>query len=130
MSAPPRSPERVEQARVALARADEIRKQGAEFRRRIKSLPREKALDEVVAVLVADPPLAHLGAVRIAHLIESVKAIGPQKSDRILRVAGVRADRKVRDLTERQRHTIVGLLEYRHHADAGWLAITDMERTA
>ncbi|HTE61705.1 MAG TPA: hypothetical protein VK631_15235 [Solirubrobacteraceae bacterium] len=120
----------VSQRAVSLARANEIRSQGSEFRHRVKRLPRADALDHVAAILTSTDLPAWAGAIRTGHLIESVHAIGPGKCDRILRVAGVRGDRKIRDLTDRQRTTIAGLLGCRQHDTRAVLDIIGMEAAA
>ena len=114
----------------SLAHANEIRMQGSEFRHRIKELSREQALDAVAAILIGPDLPVWAGAIRIAHLLETVKAIGPGKCDRILRIAGVRGDRKVRDLTDRERGLLAGLLGCRHPSTASHLDILGMETAA
>lgn len=104
------------QSLEALKVANEMRSGMAEFRRSIAELPQHEGVVAVAEAIETrhDEPL--LGAIRIKTLLTSIDLIGDAKARKMLMLAGVlNHDKRLRDLTERQRHVLVGALEW-----CGW----------
>lgn len=91
----------VDQRMGALKRAQEIRLEMADKKRRIRQL---SAADGAVAVadLLADPGV--VGAMPVGRLLLSVRRLGIGRAQRLCDRAGIRSvDRRVGQLTRRQR---------------------------
>jgi hypothetical protein len=98
------------QPRIALLKANAVRYAGAEKRRQIASLPRHLAREKV-AVLLEDPP-DEIARMRVGHLLRSIPQLGRAGVRRTLRLAALRGreERRVHELTERQRKTLASTL--------------------
>jgi ATP-dependent protease Clp ATPase subunit len=104
------------QAMEALQRANDVRLRVAAFKREIAGLERWEAIVKVIDAIDAryNDPL--LGAARVRHLLVGIAGIGDHKARKILTAAQVyNHDKRLRDLTLRQRKLLVGVLE-----SAGW----------
>lgn len=93
------------QSLSALARANEIRCANAETKRMIRALASGDGR-ELVADILEDPGLPSLpiSSLPVGRLLATVNRLGSAKTLRLLRHANINSwDRKVRDLTVRQR---------------------------
>lgn len=99
-----------EQRMGALAVAHGRRIAMANVKRRVRSQPSYQAGCGMVAdLLVQMPP--EVGALTVRKLLLSVRKMGEQRVWRLLNAAQVRSgDRRVRELTDRQRQIIVAEL--------------------
>jgi hypothetical protein len=105
-----------QQARDALQVANDIRLGVAAFKRETRALPQHEAVLAVIDALQRryDDPL--LGSARIRHLLRSVAFVGEVKARKLIQAAEVyNGDKRLRDLTARQRGLLVDLL-----ASEGW----------
>jgi hypothetical protein len=95
----------------ALQHANDVRSCVAGFKRETASLPREEAVVAVIDAIEhrhADPLL---GAARVRHLLMSIDHIGETKARKLIHVAQVYSgDKRLRDLTARQRGLLVQVL--------------------
>lgn len=104
------------QAMEALKIANDVRLRIAEFRRTVASLPQHEGVIAVADAIENRNEETVLGSVRIRHLLLSIDLIGDAKARKMLLLAGIaNPDRRLRDLTERQRHVLIGALEW-----CGW----------
>jgi hypothetical protein len=95
----------LEQRRQALAIANSTRTGIARFRSDTRALPRPQARDAVINVLLEPGPL--LGAMHVRHLLLTIHQVGHAHADAWLKRAGVvSGDRKIRQLTVRQRESL------------------------
>lgn len=100
------------QAAEALSFANERRCALAEIRARIQALPFEEGCELVASIL--DQPEGHEEAFPVGRMLLSVHRFGEQALATALREAGVlTADKKVRQLTERQRRALALVLRGR-----------------
>ena len=94
---------------AALHLANTVRLANKERRCWMRSLPEARARAELVELL--ERPDDIIGADRIGRLLLSVPRFGQAKTIATLRYAGiVSADRRIRDLTLRQRARVVDVL--------------------
>jgi len=103
------------QRELALLKANEVRLANCELRRSIHAASFAVAL-ELVADLLDQDDLTELpaGALPIRRLLLAVPKFGEQRMVRYLRTAGLfTGDRRVRDLTDRQRRVLAELLRSR-----------------
>lgn len=102
--------EKVRQQQDALTLANHVRLQCSRIKTEIAGLSQRDGCLRVAAML--DSPVdGPAGALRVGALLESVHRLGLHKSARLLRDAGVFSpQRRVRDLTGRQRRALAGLL--------------------
>lgn len=91
----------VPQHQVALAKANRIRLQRCELKRRIGALPREEGARRVANLIVEPDELVE--NMRVAELIQAIHRYGQLYTDRTLRRAKVTPLATVGRLTERQR---------------------------
>ena len=90
------------QSLAALEVANRTRRESADVRREIAAgLSIEEAL--------ADP---RSGAMPIGRLLRAIPRYGEMKTARLMRQVGVTSTKRVRDLTDRQRHELVLRLEF------------------
>jgi hypothetical protein len=97
------------QSMSALQRANEVRLAGARFKRQVAQLEQREALARV-ARLVASP--RELGVMRVEHVLMACPRIGHDKCRALLLRARIQASGaiRLRDLTDRQRDDLCGLL--------------------
>ena len=101
------------QRREALRVANERRMAIARLRNSLGELSYRDGLARVADLLESDD--GDVGAMRISHLLSGCYRVGPAKVEELLRHAGgrlgpVSPSRKVRDLTDRQRRDLCGVL--------------------
>lgn len=100
----------------ALDRANTIRFAKAEIKRELRALPPAEAMmfaSDVVAgyATIAGFPPEALGAFRLGELLSAIPRCGPQKQRAIAhRARLVSIDRRIRDLTERERMAVAAVL--------------------
>lgn len=100
-----------EQRMSALARANEVRIENAQVLAEIHGLSYREGMRRV-AGLLAEPGTC--GALPVYRLLMAPRRIGASKVATILRAAGVvSGDRRVRELSPRQRDMLAGLLRRR-----------------
>lgn len=93
----------------ALALANETRIRQAKVRRRLKTLPPDRGIAEV-AGLIDQQDVAALG-MTVAGVLLACRGVGPVVVRAVCRHAGiVTADRRIRELTDRQRGELVHVL--------------------
>lgn len=92
---------------AALQIANQTRTANAEVLRRIGSLDPQAAVREVARILER-PEGAD--ALTVGRLLQAVSGIGPYRAGRILRSSGLRSDRRLRELTLRQRRLVAAVL--------------------
>lgn len=103
------------QCLAALAKANVIRKSNADFIRQLRTGPGEAARFLVAAALVE--PDDATGALPVRRLLLGIPRFGAARAGRYLRAAGiVSGDRRVRDLSDRQRQQLARWL----HAGVGF----------
>lgn len=91
----------------ALATANARRIGVAEFKRDTRRLGTRGAALHIADIMDSEDPGEMLGSPRVRHLLLCIPRLGQHKIGKVLDAAGVRAyDRKVRDLTPRQRSAI------------------------
>ena len=96
----------------ALAKANEMRLEAAFIRRDLQAMSQAEGC-RLVASLLVDAPDVVL-SMRIGHLLRAIRRFGDAKVGSFLHVADVRScDRRVRDLTVRQRRVLAGALRLR-----------------
>lgn len=101
--------DRETQRNEAMARANEVRAAVAAFKREIAPLTMAEGCAKVAEFL--DDPREPLDAIRAFPLLASIKRIRDSKAYSLLDAAGIRnADKRVRDLTPRQRYTLAAHL--------------------
>jgi hypothetical protein len=106
-----------EQAMAALDRANAVRVARAELKRSIGSLSPRAAAARLTEILEDPDDVAR--RMSVGTLLSSAKLIGPSKIAVLLRHAAiVSPDRRVGELTERQRRGLILALDSRHLADA------------
>jgi hypothetical protein len=99
------------QSMEALAGANEIRIGISRIRRYVEGLPQPLAAVRVADALEHDYDEPAIGAMRAGGLLAAIHRFGPARVRACLRLAGVEsADRRVRELSERQRRVIAGQL--------------------
>lgn len=95
----------------ALAKANRVRLANAQTYREIRALPAPAAFRRVSGILRA--PRGAECAMRVDALLSAASRIGPSKVAALIALAGVRhADRRLRDLTDRQRRVIATALDH------------------
>lgn len=100
----------VPQALLALEKANEHRMAVADARRRIAALP-NRAGREALAVLIESTEDAALLSGRLSHYLLAIRQVGDVQAARLLRTLGVsNADKRLRDLTDRQRDLLISEL--------------------
>jgi hypothetical protein len=100
-----------QQARDALLLANDTRLGVATLKREIRALPQHEAVLVVIDALEHrhDDPL--LGAARVRHLLCSVTYFGDVRARKLIQAAQVyNGDKRLRELTARQRGLLVDLL--------------------
>jgi len=103
------SPAKLEQRAVALALANRVRMDIADWKRDVKNMSREDAIEEVRQSLTGNYPPT-VARLKLGHMLDCVRSLGEVKVDRILLMSGVRADRHLGDLTDRQRQCVADAL--------------------
>jgi mannitol/fructose-specific phosphotransferase system IIA component len=102
----------IDQRRAALKLANATRLEVAGFKRDIDGLPRHEAIVKVVDAIARRYDEKLLGAAKIRHLLIGIAGVGDMKARKILQVAQIyNGDKRLRDLTARQRNLLVELLE-------------------
>ncbi len=102
-----------QQRQEALALANVTRCAIAEFRREVRNAGTQRGTELVADVIENNHADRVFGAARVGQLIRAIPSFGDDKVHRTLATAGVRSpDRKLRDLTERQRTAVVDGLEH------------------
>lgn len=95
-------------------RADAVRLENAQLKRKLAGTDRPEAMREL-AGLFEDPPVA-FQALPVGRALRFPKRVGPAMAVAAQDWAGIRSgDRRIRDLTERQRRALAAWL--RHRAD-------------
>jgi hypothetical protein len=92
-----------DQRREALALANRIRTQRAQFKAHLRQGRAS------IAVVLADPP-AYLATARIAKLLVALPGYGPKKAERLLASCQVSPRKTVAGLSERQRDALLEAL--------------------
>ena len=87
-----------------LARANEIRRARAKTKREIRKTP------EIMLEILRGPIPEHMQSISAADLVCSARGIGRVRGNRLLIIAGVRSNLRLRDLTVRQRTVLAGLV--------------------
>jgi hypothetical protein len=101
-----------QQCMDALASANAKRVGIAQFRRDVRTAGPAAGAAMVARAIDEEYDAFVLGSARIGHLLRAVPRLGEHKVTRCLLAAGVRTfDRKLRDLTARQRGALVIQLE-------------------
>lgn len=101
-----------EQMRHALKLANDTRLCVAKFKREIDGLPRHEAIVRVIEAIDTRYDEKLLGAAKIRHLLIGIAGIGETKARKLLTVAEIHnSDKRLRDLTARQRKLLVTWLE-------------------
>lgn len=96
--------ERLEQRMIALDRANQIRAGNAETRARLKKM--DGALGAYLVAELLEDMTSTIQALPVSRLLNSIRGVGPGKMEWFCRRAGCSLDRKVRDLTDRQRELL------------------------
>lgn len=106
MTAPEAAFDATTQRRDALVIANRKRTTVAKFKREVRALPREDAAEHLALML--ERPLPHaLDSALVYAVLMTIPRIGNGKASLILREAGINIpDRRIRDLTMRQRKMI------------------------
>lgn len=108
----------LEQSFEALSIANRVRAEKVAIKERIGGLGRDAALE--AAARIAEAPDGPAAALSVAHLVRAVPRMGEMAVVTACRRAGIMsADRKLRDLTGRQRRALAETLRGRslHRAD-------------
>lgn len=106
--------ERTQQRHDALQRANRVRVLCGQFTTRLSAMPQDDAINEAIDLLDDIDMLE--AAMPVRRLLYAIPRVGMNKGMIVLRRAGImNADRRVRDLTLRQRRALADVLE-RH----GW----------
>lgn len=93
----------------ALDLANEVRIERAERKRQIAAMPRPEGMAAAAAIF--DDPDEVTGSLKLLELLSSIDHFGLMKTREIAQHAGVvSVDRRVRDLTPRQRTLIAAVL--------------------
>lgn len=99
------APPKVTQQEEALARANTIRLAQAAFRREVAAMPRLEGMGVVAAAL--EDPDETTGAMRLGFVLAAPRRCSLGTAERLLGGVGVgSSDRRVRELTERQRKVL------------------------
>ena len=93
-----------QQRSCALVRANEVRVARANLKRALASGERS------AAGVIRDPP-SSVRSMSVQQVVLSQRGWGPARCRRLLRFASVPANKDVRSLTERQRQTLLTMLE-------------------
>lgn len=102
----------MEQRTEALKRANHIRSKNARTIRQIGELSSVEGIDEVVGLLRNAEPGEPICGLPIYRLLTAPRFMGDKKTRQLLRQAEVvSGDRKLRELTQRQRDVIARHLE-------------------
>lgn len=104
----------MEQRQAALRAANKVRFANSQTLKELSSKPFLEALDDLAAIL-RSPTIASdpAGGLPIRRLLIAPKRFGEGKAQTLLRTAGVMTgDRKVRQLTVRQRGVLADALEH------------------
>lgn len=98
----------VEQRDAALAKANTVRTANAQMFAEIRLMPRPEGMARVARMLVEEGPWE---AAPVYRLLTAPQRIGETKAAIMLRAAGVvSGDRRVRDLSPRQRDLLARLM--------------------
>ena len=107
-----------QQAMEALKLANETRSCIAEFRREIASVPRHEGVLKVIEAIELHHADKLLGAAKVMSILVSIDRIGTEKAHKLMLVAQIfNYDKRLRELTGRQRKLLIDLLEHQ-----GWRA--------
>lgn len=97
---------------IALARAQEKRLGVAAFKRSLHGLSQLDAVERVINAIEEHHDDHILGSVRVRHLLLAIPHVGDTKVAKLTKVAQVyNADKRLRDLTIRQRSLLAALLK-------------------
>jgi hypothetical protein len=102
-----------EQAMAALKLANNTRMHIAGFKRDIARRTHRAAIAALIDVLLTPPTEEDglLAAGRVKHLLCAIPAVGESKAAKMMYVAEIhRHDKRLRELTERQRSLLAGVL--------------------
>lgn len=91
-----------EQRRAALAKAAAARRERAEVKRQLKA-----GETTLAAVLAAAEDSAALANLRVSEVLESLPAVGPVKTARLMQELRIAPSRRVRGLGRRQRAALL-----------------------
>lgn len=94
-----------EQRMVNLARANQVRVAHATIRRNITAAGRTNGAKLVCDLLTY--PSGHVPTIRIRRLLAAIPTAGDMTVDRWMRIADIRSDKRVEQLTDRQRLALV-----------------------
>jgi uncharacterized protein YgbK (DUF1537 family) len=96
----------------ALALANDVRTHIADFKHEIAALPQHEAVVRVIDAIENRHGEKLLGAARVRYLLIGIARIGDEKARKILMIAEIyNQDKRLRDLTARQRTLLVSVLE-------------------
>jgi hypothetical protein len=95
----------VPQHMLALRAANRRRSEARDFRRRLSRMPRRQALERLSFEVMA--PDETLAGSRLDLALGSLRSVGPVKTARILRRAGVLPRTSLRCLSPEQRESVV-----------------------
>lgn len=105
-----------EQALSALQHANEVRAHVSVFKRETAALPHHEAVIAVIDAIEHRHGEKLLGAARVRHLLTSIDRIGDVNARKLIQASQVyNGEKRLRDLTARQRGLLVSLL-----TDEGW----------
>lgn len=111
-------PATTEQMMANLEYANQVRVGIARVRKEILAMPKCDAALLVADLLESDTTHQYFGYLSVFRALDTIRSIGRVKIAWIVREAGVlTGDRKIRDLTPRQRHAIASLLRERVTTD-------------
>lgn len=97
-----------EKRMVSLALANDVRLRATAVIRRVRSMPRDEAVVEVALMFVSPDDI--VGTIRASLLVRGIAGWGRTKTLQLFAKAGVPSERRVGDLTERQRGAIADAL--------------------
>lgn len=96
----------------ALKLANDVRIHISAFKHEIATLPQHEAVVRIIDAIEERHAEKLLGAARVRYLLTAIDRIGDEKARKILMVAEVyNHDKRLRDLTARQRKLLVSVLE-------------------
>lgn len=96
----------------ALARAEQIKAAKGQFSRAVRALPSGAGARKVAHAIEHEHDDPIIGRLRIRSMLSRIKYMGDQKVAKCLVAAGVvNGDRRLNELTERQRGALVIQLE-------------------
>jgi hypothetical protein len=98
------------QAQAALRKANEVRLLRAGLKQTLAAFPTRPEAVEEAARLIEDTTPEWLRTMKVFDLVLACRRVGPHYTRRLFNEAAIGRDRKVGNLTARERGVLVGLL--------------------